>query len=192
MKKTDWLLSTQVSNNLVVFLLNQLYAPMSSIGGVLFDRDATYIDLGGSHHLGGGRLSSRRHVIVGANEAELAKARDLFSTAGYGLDERLEHDHRVQMFADAPLLEPFSNSADEASIAQDGSDRDGESDSDNGSEEEQTDEGLRMFEDTALPDTEGETIDGDDDSSTDQGNRLKAKAQVDSRHRNLKEAFDSA
>ena len=27
-----------------------MFAPMSGVGGVLYDKDAVYIDLGGSHH----------------------------------------------------------------------------------------------------------------------------------------------
>lgn len=27
-----------------------IYAPMSGVGGVVYDKDAVYIDLGGSHH----------------------------------------------------------------------------------------------------------------------------------------------
>ena len=27
-----------------------VYAPMSGVGGVVYDKDAIYIDLGGSHH----------------------------------------------------------------------------------------------------------------------------------------------
>lgn len=27
-----------------------IYAPMSGVGGVMYDKDAVYIDLGGSHH----------------------------------------------------------------------------------------------------------------------------------------------
>lgn len=28
-----------------------IYAPMSGVGGVIYDKDAVYIDLGGSHSL---------------------------------------------------------------------------------------------------------------------------------------------
>ena len=28
-----------------------VYAPMSGVGGVLYDKDAVYIDIGGSHHM---------------------------------------------------------------------------------------------------------------------------------------------
>ena len=163
---------------------------MSSIGGVLFDRDATYIDLGGSHHLGGGRLTSGRQVIVGANEAELTKARDLFSTAGHGLDERLEHDHRVQILADAPLLEPFPNVVDEA-LSTDSGDDVVDDEVDNS--EESNEESLRMFEDTSLPGPANKTANEVDYTKNGQKNWLNAKAnaQFDYQHRDLKEAFDS-
>ena len=28
-----------------------IYAPMSGVGGIVYDKDAVYIDLGGSHHM---------------------------------------------------------------------------------------------------------------------------------------------
>lgn len=165
---------------------------MSSVGGVLLDRDATYIDLGGSHHLGGGRLTSGRQVVVGAGEADLAKARDLLSVAGHGLDERLEHDHRVQMLTGAPFLEPSAKGFDEDS----GSDEENGSDSSEGGDDievnEDGDAGLRMFEDTVLSDAENESmeVDGDDNGERDLL-RIKANAQFNSQYRNLKDAFDS-
>ncbi|VDM16852.1 unnamed protein product [Hydatigera taeniaeformis] len=169
----------------------KLYAPMSSIGGVLLDRDATYIDLGGSHHLGGGRLSSGRQVVVGAGEADLAKAREIFSTVGHGLDERLEHDHRIQVLIDAPFLEPSANNRDIDS----GSDEEND-DSPEGDNNVEVDEcgggvGLRMFEDTALPDAENEAmeVDGDDDGGKDLS-KIKTDSNFNHQHRDLKSAFD--
>ncbi|KAL5968761.1 Ribosome biogenesi protein bms1 [Taenia solium] len=170
----------------------KLYAPMSGVGGVLLDHDATYIDLGGSHHLGGGRSTSGRQVVIGAGEADLAKARDLLSAVGHGLDERLEHNHRVQMLIDAPLLEPSANDIDEDS----GSDVGNDKDSFVGDDDIEADEGggnvgLRMFEDTVLPLAENGPmeVDGDDNG---EGDLLGTKPndQFSGGHRNLKDAFD--
>lgn len=169
---------------------------MSSIGGVLFDRDATYIDLGGSHHLGGGRLTSGRQKILGAGETDLAKARNLLSATGYGLDERLEHDHRVQMLADAPLLESSADKLTpvEVSNSEGNSTYEGESDS-NDDEESGS---VRMFEDTILPNAVDNSMDLDDDEEGSNANdrdswelvKIKQKPQLDKRHQNLKNAFD--
>ncbi|VDK38792.1 unnamed protein product [Taenia asiatica] len=171
----------------------KLYAPMSSVGGVLLDHDATYIDLGGSHHLGGGRSTSGRQVVIGAGEADLAKARDLLTAVGHGLDERLEHNHRVQMLIDAPLLEPSANDIDEDS----GSDVENDKDSFEGDDDIETDEGvgnvgLRMFEDTVLPLAENGSMEVDDDDNGE-GDllRIKRNDQFSGRHRNLKDAFDN-
>ncbi|KAL5110356.1 Ribosome biogenesi protein bms1 [Taenia crassiceps] len=171
----------------------KLYAPMSSVGGVLLDRDATYIDLGGSHHLGGGRLTSGRRAVAGAGEADLAKARDILSTIGHGLDERLEHDHRVQILTDAPFLESSANGlgGDYGSDEENYSEiSEGDGDIDVG--EKDGDVGLRMFEDTVLPDGENVPVEenGDDSGGRDML-RIKANARVNSWHRNLKAAFDN-
>ncbi|VDN95960.1 unnamed protein product [Rodentolepis nana] len=169
----------------------RLYAPMSKIGGVLFDRDATYIDIGGSHHLGGGRLTSGREKIVSAGEADLAKARELLSAEGHGLDERLAHDHHVQMLADAPFLPP--NDLDTIEETSNSEDSDSESDS------EDKNESVRMFEDAALPNSDEEPMDFDEndeegsssDTDLEELMKLKTKSEFDRRHQDLKNAFDN-
>lgn len=171
---------------------------MSSIGGVLFDRDATYIDLGGSHHLGGGRLTSGRQRVVGAGEAELAMARQLMAGEGASLEERLARDHTVRMFADAPPILTASeaghnghSSADSSSDSSSSEESDDEDDVDGG--------GVKM-----LVDTEAMIIDEKGEEEEDEsevflratGKKLTALPNgvpqtFDSRHRDLKEAFDS-
>ncbi|VDD83181.1 unnamed protein product [Mesocestoides corti] len=155
----------------------KLYAPMSSIGGVLFDRDATYIDLGGSHHLGGGRLSSGRRAVIGPGEQELAKARDLLSSTGLGLDERLEREHEVRILVDAPLLKSEhrrENAKASSSVSEDCFDcTEGK--------------GLRMFEDTALLDPEDELT----NSAIVEQLKINQSAEFDNRHQFLKNAFDT-
>ncbi|KAM7538283.1 hypothetical protein Aperf_G00000075866 [Anoplocephala perfoliata] len=171
----------------------KLYAPMSSIGGVIFDRDATYIDLGGSHHLGGGRLTTGRQKIAGAGETELAEARNLLSASVYSLDERLEHEHRIQMLADAPLLESSANgqaTVEEVPSSEENSNVEDESD---GSDDEESD-GVRMFEDTLLPNSNEVSMDlDDDDHDTDleKSAQIKQATQLDRRHQDLKNAFDN-
>ncbi|VDL63103.1 unnamed protein product [Hymenolepis diminuta] len=176
----------------------RLYAPMSNIGGVLFDRDATYIDIGGSHHLGGGRLTSGRVHIIGAEEADLAKARKLLSADGHGLDERLEHDHRVQMLTDAPLLAPDAlDTIEEVSSSEEEVEEDSDSESDYGDGKGS----VQMFEDTTLPNSDEEFIDIDDndndkevssrDSDLEELKKSKIKFEFDRRHQELKNAFDN-
>ncbi|VDM02451.1 unnamed protein product [Schistocephalus solidus] len=177
----------------------QIYAPMSNIGGVLFDRDATYIDLGGSHHLGGGRLTSGRRVIQGATETELTKARLLLSEEGAALDEKLSRDHEVRITADAPLLlgthngtriTGSSDGVHGSEIEERGSavrqDEEASSDLENGSnvtDEESYD--VRMFADVLLPNSE---------RSNDKGSLFGLPGRpvkLDRRHRDIKDAFDA-
>ncbi|CAL8089317.1 unnamed protein product [Calicophoron daubneyi] len=85
----------------------KIYAPMSSLGGVLFDRDATYIDLGGSHYLTSnnklrGKVSNQS---AGATHAALEEVQNMFQEIG-GMDEQLEKEHRVRIVGDAPYLLP--------------------------------------------------------------------------------------
>ncbi|VEL09050.1 unnamed protein product [Protopolystoma xenopodis] len=86
----------------------KIYAPMSNIGGVLFDHDATYIDLGGSHHLSNssrltGSTGQNTHFqqsgLTRAMTVELEKAHFIIP----GLQENLE-DHSIQMLSGAPLI----------------------------------------------------------------------------------------
>lgn len=85
----------------------QLYAPMSSLGGVLFDRDATYIDLGGSHYLSTKRAQPGQSRSAGAASQAATAVEHIhsaFADLGQGLDEQLEREHRVRMIEDAPYL----------------------------------------------------------------------------------------
>ncbi|KAL7064046.1 hypothetical protein AAHC03_04919 [Spirometra sp. Aus1] len=181
----------------------RIYAPMSNIGGVLFDRDATYIDLGGSHHLGGGRLTSGRRVVQGATESELTKARLLLSEQGSALDERLSRDHEVRMTADAPLLlgshsgtrvaevsDSVHDNADSESensiVSTDSPDEEAGSDFESRSRASGEESyGVRMFEDMIFPDSE---------RANDEGPNFGLPgrpAKFDRRHRDIKNAFDA-
>ncbi|BHF64457.1 Glycoside hydrolase 2 (Mannanase, beta-galactosidase) [Sparganum proliferum] len=184
----------------------RIYAPMSNIGGVLFDRDATYIDLGGSHHLGGGRLTSGRQVVQGATESELTKARLLLSEQGSALDERLSRDHEVRMTADAPLLLGSHSGTGVVEVSDSVHDNTEDSDSDSENsvvsaaspDEEASSDfesrsraageesyGVRMFEDMTFPDSE---------RANDEGPNFGLPgrpAKFDRRHRDIKNAFDA-
>ncbi|CAH8534153.1 unnamed protein product [Heterobilharzia americana] len=80
----------------------KIYAPMSSLGGVLFDRDATYIDLGGSHYLTN-RKSRHGNNNSSVSQSMLDELRATFDEIG-GLDEQLGKTHKVRMVTNAPLL----------------------------------------------------------------------------------------
>ncbi|VDN15024.1 unnamed protein product, partial [Dibothriocephalus latus] len=182
----------------------RVYAPMSNIGGVLFDRDATYIDLGGSHHLGGGRLTSGRQAIQGATESELIKTRLLLSEEGTALDEKLSRDHEVRITADAPLLpgthngtqiaktsgslhgsDENVNSESEESVSAASHNDEASSDFENGSDvTDEESNGVRMFEDMVLPNSERTD---DKESHISVPGRT---AKFDKRHWDIKDAFD--
>ncbi|GAA50346.1 ribosome biogenesis protein BMS1 [Clonorchis sinensis] len=79
----------------------KIYAPMSSLGGVLFDRDATYIDLGGSHYLTQQRQRGGHSQVV--TQTALDEVHATFGHLG-GLDEQMESEHRVRILGDTPYL----------------------------------------------------------------------------------------
>ncbi|CAH8480397.1 unnamed protein product [Dicrocoelium dendriticum] len=82
----------------------KIYAPMSSLGGVLFDRDATYIDLGGSHYLSN-RTKNGKSLPVSkmATQTALDEVHFMLNEAG-GIDQQLDTEYRVRMLKDAPYL----------------------------------------------------------------------------------------
>ncbi|CAH8559683.1 unnamed protein product [Heterobilharzia americana] len=81
----------------------KIYAPMSSLGGVLFDRDATYIDLGGSHYLTNRKSRHGNNNSTSVSQSMLDELRATFDEIG-GLDEQLGKTHKVRMVTNAPLL----------------------------------------------------------------------------------------
>ncbi|KAF5401700.1 Ribosome biogenesis protein BMS1 [Paragonimus heterotremus] len=82
----------------------KIYAPMSSLGGVLFDRDATYIDLGGSHYLTNhNQRGHSSHQPKAATQAALNEVHTTFDRAG-ALDEQLDKHHCVRILGDTPYL----------------------------------------------------------------------------------------
>ncbi|THD24821.1 Ribosome biogenesis protein BMS1 [Fasciola hepatica] len=82
----------------------KIYAPMSSLGGVLFDRDATYIDLGGSHYLSNhqsrGRLQNQLRPVSHVAVDQMHTALNDVSA----LDEQLATAHQVRILGDTPYL----------------------------------------------------------------------------------------
>ncbi|CAH8552818.1 unnamed protein product [Schistosoma guineensis] len=81
----------------------KIYAPMSSLGGVLFDRDATYIDLGGSHYLTNRKSRHGNNQTQNVSQSMLDELHATFNEVG-GLDERLNKTHKVRMVSNAPFL----------------------------------------------------------------------------------------
>ncbi|XP_018651535.1 putative ribosome biogenesis protein BMS1 [Schistosoma mansoni] len=81
----------------------KIYAPMSSLRGVLFDRDATYIDLGGSHYLTNRKSRHGSNQTPNVSQSMLDELHATFNETG-GLDERLDKTHKVRMVSNAPFL----------------------------------------------------------------------------------------
>ncbi|VDO97610.1 unnamed protein product [Soboliphyme baturini] len=61
-----------------------IYAPFSGVGGIMLDKDAVYIELGGSHSHAAVGLSFRGSLF------DLAAIKDNFVTGNWGLDEDAE------------------------------------------------------------------------------------------------------
>ncbi|VDP20401.1 unnamed protein product [Echinostoma caproni] len=96
-----------------IVALTQIYAPMSSLGGVLFDRDATYIDLGGSHYLTSDKSRSKSaSQFRPVSSAALDEMHTALNDVG-ALDEQLATAHRVRILGDTPYLLPENLDSDE-------------------------------------------------------------------------------
>ncbi|CAH8851293.1 unnamed protein product [Trichobilharzia szidati] len=112
----------------------KIYAPMSSLGGVLFDRDATYIDLGGSHYLTnrksrhGNSSNDKNNQPTSVSQSMLDELRATFDEIG-GLDEQLDKTHKVRMINDAPLLSGESDDDDDEDGVSNASSTDDDDDS---------------------------------------------------------------
>lgn len=72
-----------------------VYAPMSGLGGIVYDKDAVYIDLGGSH-------SHKKHASNNDNDGLVASMIGSQVT----LDEKLQ-ESRVQVFSQSKPLKSF-------------------------------------------------------------------------------------
>ncbi|KAL3317220.1 Glycoside hydrolase 2 (Mannanase, beta-galactosidase) [Cichlidogyrus casuarinus] len=85
----------------------KVYAPMSSLSGVLLDKDATYIDLGGSHHLKASNnlKASSNLKQPGATQDALNAAQEALNSLETGIDEQLEGNTSIRLFSNdaAPL-----------------------------------------------------------------------------------------
>ncbi|CAH8506067.1 unnamed protein product [Schistosoma turkestanicum] len=81
----------------------KIYAPMSSLGGVLFDRDATYIDLGGSHYLTNRKSRHGSNQTSNVSQTMLDELHATFNEIG-GLDEQLDKTHKIRMISNAPFM----------------------------------------------------------------------------------------
>merc|ERR1712226_1591160 len=78
-----------------------IYAPFSGVGGIVYDKDAVYIDLGGSHHQNKGNKSK--------NTAQSEPSSELVATmidTEYGLDEKIE-ESELRLFSKS---EPMKSS----------------------------------------------------------------------------------
>ena len=62
-----------------------IYAPFSGVGGIVYDKDAVYIDLGGSHHQNKGNKTK----VKAQSEPSSELVATMIDTE-YGLDEKIE------------------------------------------------------------------------------------------------------
>ncbi|XP_067045099.1 ribosome biogenesis protein BMS1 homolog [Acropora muricata] len=77
-----------------------MYAPFSGIGGVVYDKDAVYIDLGGSH--------SARGKFTSAPEVDNNPSNELVSSlidAKHSIDTKMRTSH-LTLFKDGPSVGP--------------------------------------------------------------------------------------
>ncbi|TNN18894.1 Ribosome biogenesis protein BMS1 [Schistosoma japonicum] len=123
----------------------KIYAPMSSLSGVLFDRDATYIDLGGSHYLTNrkSRHGNDPQTLRGASQSILNELHATFNEIG-GLDERLDKTHKVRMVSNAPFVSVDEDEANDCDNLHSMNDTTMEDLNDVNSEKQPTDE-IRVF-----------------------------------------------
>ena len=75
-----------------------IYAPFSGVGGIVYDKDAVYIDLGGSHHQGKGSHSKDK----GQSEQSNEMVATMIDTE-YALDEKIE-ESELRLFSKSEPL----------------------------------------------------------------------------------------
>ena len=75
-----------------------IYAPFSGVGGIVYDKDAVYIDLGGSHHQSKGSQSKTKNQSEPSNEMVAT----MIDTE-YALDEKIE-ESELRLFSKSEPL----------------------------------------------------------------------------------------
>ena len=76
-----------------------IYAPFSGVGGIVYDKDAVYIDLGGSHH------QNKGNKVKSQSEPSSELVATMIDTE-YGLDEKIE-ESEMRLFSKS---EPIKSS----------------------------------------------------------------------------------
>ncbi|KAK2565041.1 Ribosome biogenesis protein BMS1-like protein [Acropora cervicornis] len=87
-----------------------IYAPFSGVGGVVYDKDAVYIDLGGSH--------SARGKFTSAPEVDNNPSNELVSSlidAKHSIDTKMRTSH-LTLFKDGPSVGPDEINFDKDSV----------------------------------------------------------------------------
>ncbi|KAM8710652.1 hypothetical protein ACLKA7_017301 [Drosophila subpalustris] len=143
-----------------------LYAPMSGVGGIVYDKDAVYIELQGSH--------SHKEKTAEATEQEALVSKLIDKKAT--MDEQME-EQEFRLFSDgAPIKsKDFKASDDEAPDQDDDSGMDAAS-----SDEENTDEFAANDWRGENSDDDQEQEDSEDESSGDEEYQSLAKNSDDS------------
>lgn len=111
-----------------------LYAPMSGVGGIVYDKDAVYIELQGSHSHRGGEANTEQEEIV----QELIDKKETFDT-------QIENQE-FRLFSDGAVIKSSAFKVDDDQ-SDDSSDDDAAaaaaSGSDSGMEEDEDDDAMR-------------------------------------------------
>ena len=184
-----------------------IYAPFSGVGGIVYDKDAVYIDLGGSHS-----HKKAADEEKNASNPMIGELQDLKST----LDEKMEAA-TIKLFStsdaitaaevEIPEEGSYANSEEEqdnkneAANGHEGNEKDGDSgEEDDEDEELNTDDELGMENMLRESDSEDDTDDDDDDEDDQmngddslEGNFEKTLAgKIDkSKARRVEEAADA-
>ena len=159
-----------------------IYAPFSGVGGIVYDRDAVYVDLGGSHGGGGGGHQDDEGATATVNNALVANMMDSVEVA---VDEKIQESELQLFTGSAPIkaseVEVNGERHRRKVVFSDDDDEEGESSggSSSSSSEEETeaaeeqDSELMVDRDKALLRAMGEDVSSDEDFDVN-----KAKQKV--------------
>lgn len=161
-----------------------VYAPMSGVGGIVYDKDAVYIDLGGSHSHNKGGRREREEAREGGNLVS-----SIIGTEAT-LDEKIEQSE-VRLFSESVPLKSSEFPTEERVVDESGrvrrkavftsmDDEAASSDEDGSDDEEEEHEGGDQSEDE-LEDEEEEESDGkdvDDEGAMEANQETKVRRET--------------
>lgn len=130
-----------------------LYAPMSGVGGIVYDKDAVYIELQGSHSHKKEANTEKEDIVQ-----ELIDKKETF-------DEQIENQE-FRLFSDGAVIKSsdFQDDADVDTDEEESDDDDASENNDSGLEEnESDDDGLGWKGDSGAEDADETEANGSDD-----------------------------